>query len=107
MTKRKDTSRQRHFQRRTSGDDAGVKTLSPGLPVCRVFVSHSIQRHVGGDWGDLEAKDRWANDLALIKHERLLTAYNDARFPQHGVATLWIITEADRSATTVLFPDEY
>jgi hypothetical protein len=85
----------------------GVRDLCRQDPRFAEFVSQSLQRHVGGDWGALEAKDRWANDLALIKHERLLSAYNDARFPQHGVATLWVITEADRSATTILFPDEY
>jgi hypothetical protein len=37
----------------------------------------------------------------------LLSAYNDNRFPKKGVATIWIITEADRSSTTILFTDEY
>jgi len=37
----------------------------------------------------------------------MLSAYNDDRFPKNGNATIWIITEGDRSVTTVLFPDEY
>ncbi len=55
----------------------------------------------------MDDEDRQANDQALTQGTRLLSAYNDDRFPKNGVATIWIITEADRSATTILFPDEY
>jgi hypothetical protein len=71
------------------------------------FMKQCLDRHVKGDWGDLDAEDKQANDQALKQGSRLLSAYNDDRFPGHGVSTLWIITEADRSATTILFPDEY
>ena len=55
----------------------------------------------------LDDEDKLANDQALKQGLRLLSAYNDDRFPKHGISTIWIITEADRSATTILFPDEY
>ena len=71
------------------------------------FMRKSLERHLKGDWGELGSEDKAANQLALKQGERLLSSYKDDRFPGHGVATLWIITEADRSLTTILFPDEY
>ena len=61
-----------------------------------------IQKHSSGDWGDVGQEDWNANDKALISGERLFSAY---QLGEHG--RLWIITEADRSATTILLPDEY
>lgn len=61
-----------------------------------------IFRHQSGDWGTLAAEDKKANDDALIYGDRLLSAY----YVAHGVK-VWVITEADRSATTVLTPEEY
>lgn len=61
-----------------------------------------IQRHQAGDWGELTKDDRAANDQALISGTRIISAYvasNGTRF--------WIITEADRSVTTVLLPEDY
>ena len=71
------------------------------------FVQKSLNRHVKGDWGDVDDEDKETNNQALKQGTRLLSAYNDDRFPKHGIFTIWIITEADRSATTILFPDEY
>ena len=71
------------------------------------FIQKSLNRHVKGDWGDVDAEDKETNDYALKEGTRLLSAYNDDRFPKNGIATIWIITEADRSTTTILFPDEY
>lgn len=65
------------------------------------FVLESIKRHAQGDWGDLEPEDKKANDFALENGERLFSAYI------FNGEKIWIITEADRSATTVLYPDEY
>ena len=61
-----------------------------------------LVRHVSRDWGTVDAEDWHANDQALIEGTRLLSAYrlNDG-------TKVWIITEADRSATTVLLPEEY
>lgn len=61
-----------------------------------------VRRHVAGDWGDVSAEDWKANDEALVTGERLLSAY----VVRPG-ERLWIITEADRSLTTALLPDEY
>jgi hypothetical protein len=60
-----------------------------------------LSRHQRGDWGDLEEEDKVANDSALKAGRRVLSAY---RFDK---VTLWVITEADRSATTILLPEEY
>jgi hypothetical protein len=62
-----------------------------------------LQRHVTGDWGEVSEEDRRENTLSLTEGFRLLSAY---RLPKAGVK-LWVITEADRSATTLLLPDEY
>lgn len=60
-----------------------------------------LRRHASGDWGELDAGDVLANEEALEDGERLLSAYRiDYR-------RIWIITEADRSATTILLPEEY
>ena len=71
---------------RTSGDD----------PLAYLI------RHVAGDWGDLDEHDRRENEFSLVQGFRLLSAYT----LQSGVK-IWIITEADRSVTTFLLPDEY
>ncbi len=61
-----------------------------------------IRRHAAGDWGEVDREDGVANEEALRCGARLLSAYTTARG-----ARLWVITEADRSATTILLPDEY
>ncbi len=67
------------------------------------FVMVSIARHATGDWGDMVKEDKAENELALREGNlRLFSAYEHPRLPK-----IWIITEADRSVTTVLFPEEY
>lgn len=66
------------------------------------FVAESRQRHLKGDWGDLCAEDKAENELSLKEGLRLFSAYE-----KEGMPKIWIITEADRSATTILFPEEY
>ena len=61
-----------------------------------------LRRHVAGDWGDLDAHDQRMNAQALKEGARLLSAYT---LP--GETRIWIITEADRSYTTLLKPEEY
>ncbi len=63
---------------------------------------HFLARHQAGDWGELCAEDAHANDLALRKGYRLLSAYTLA-----DGTRLWVITEADRSSTCLLLPEEY
>lgn len=60
-----------------------------------------LKRHVSGDWGDVCDDDKLMNDADIDDGGRLLSAYAVAG------RKIWIITEADRSATTILFPDEY
>jgi hypothetical protein len=62
----------------------------------------ALRRHARGDWGDLDDEDRRSNDLSLGDGSRLLSAYHSKERVK-----FWIITEADRSATTVLLPEEY
>lgn len=62
-----------------------------------------VARHLTGDWGEVDAEDAAANVYALAHGLRLLSAYT---LPE-GAGRLWVITEADRSATTLLQPDEY
>jgi len=66
------------------------------------LVTESLARHAKGDWGDLCQEDKKENELSLKKGFRLLSAYE-----RDGLPKIWIITEADRSVTTILFPDEY
>ncbi len=68
----------------------------------RIELSLCIRRHLAGDWGELSKEDWRLNNQPLIRGGRLFSAYamqNDRK--------LWIITEADRSATTCLLPEEY
>jgi len=61
-----------------------------------------LQRHCGGDWGEVNEHDRLENETSLQHGFRILSAYKLRR-----TVTIWIITEADRSSTTVLLPEEY
>jgi len=81
---------------------AGVMDRAASDEAFARFVRKSLERHSQGDWGDLSAEDKRENEYALGKQLRLLSAYE-----HNGLPKIWIITEADRSATTVLFPDEY
>lgn len=62
-----------------------------------------LRRHLAGDWGEVDAEDKATNDRALVEGTRLLSAYT----LKDGKTKIWIITEADRSATTILLPEEY
>lgn len=61
-----------------------------------------IARHQAGDWGEVGEEDRQENELSLKTSFRLFSVYRSA----NGV-TFWIITEANRSLTTVLLPEDY
>lgn len=65
------------------------------------FIADSLSRHIKCDWGDVCLEDEEANNEAYNKGGRILSAYTGSQ------DTIWIITEADRSSTTVLFPTEY
>jgi hypothetical protein len=65
-------------------------------------IMAALWRHLAGDWGDLCAEDQLLNDRAAVEGARILSAYRAA-----NGTTFWVITEADRSATTVLLPEDY
>ena len=65
-------------------------------------VSTYLNRHVSGDWGVVDTEDARENEYAIILKLRILSAYTLSS----GVR-IWIITEADRSSTCVLLPEEY
>ena len=60
-----------------------------------------LTRHASGDWGDLDEGDRGENQLSLRHGWRIVSSY------AVGEKTIWIITEADRSVTTILLPKDY
>jgi hypothetical protein len=64
-------------------------------------IAEGIVRHARGDWGDISKEDAAENELSLREGFRLLSAYG------RGDRRFWVITEADRSVTTVLLPDDY
>ncbi len=73
------------------------------------FVQSCVKRHARHDWGELEKEDIEANNSALKDGDRLFSSY---KIPEKLSAEIrenkiWIITEHDRSATTILFPSEY
>ncbi len=65
-------------------------------------VHQALARHARGDWGDLDPEDVAENERSITEGCRLLSAYTD----RHGLK-FWIITEWDRSVTTVLLPEDY
>jgi hypothetical protein len=64
-------------------------------------ILNALNRHVLGDWGELDDEDRQTNDEALQSGSRLLSAYRS------GDTKFWIISEANREVTTVLLPKDY
>jgi hypothetical protein len=61
-----------------------------------------LDRHVAGDWGELDDEDKQENEFSLRNGFRIFSAYTTSAGEK-----IWIITEADRSATTLLLPEEY
>jgi len=66
-----------------------------------VNATELLQRHQRGDWGDVEEEDAQDNEHAIVNGLRILSSY------KVGSSRLWILTEADRSATTLMLPEEY
>ena len=62
----------------------------------------AINRHAAGDWGNVCAEDAAQNEWAMENDARLISSYET-----DGGVEFWLITEADRSATTILLPEEY
>ena len=64
-------------------------------------IAEGLRRHACGDWGNVPPEDAELNDAALTDGDRLLSAYGE------GEGRFWIITECDRSVTTILLPEDY
>lgn len=84
----------------------GQTVITPGaeeaLQIAGQTAIEFLRRHMSGDWGDLSDEDVKENELSLEQGFRLLSRYQTTKGER-----LWIITEADRSATTILLPSEY
>lgn len=82
----------------------GHVVATPGVisTIPQAEMMQALNRHAAGDWGELDPEDARENELSLREGFRLLSAYTSSA----GVR-FWIITEADRSATTFLLPEEY
>lgn len=82
----------------------GQLLATPGVlaEVSTVDISSALARHAMGEWGDLDQEDIDENNRALKEDSRLLSAYHSSTHVK-----FWIITEWDRSVTTVLLPNEY
>ena len=85
----------------------GIARMIRDDPVMNDWIAECFDRHINGDWGDLTDEDREMNDESL-RYEaegkmgwRLMSSYSLDDFK------IWIITEADRSSTTILLPSEY
>lgn len=91
--------------RRKARFPLGQVVGTPGAVALEVDFTRFLDRHSCGDWGIVDEEDRAANDAALRAGGRLLSSYNVIH--RTGNAIVWIITEADRSRTTVLLPEEY
>jgi hypothetical protein len=80
-----------------------VTTLNARETLNQIDVLVALVRHERGDWGDMCAEDRQTNNEALQSGEgRLFSAYRD-----RNDVNFWIITESDRSKTTILLPEDY
>lgn len=85
--------------------DVGGLALTPGawrkMQQVGVDVIELIGRHQGGDWSEMEMEDVQENEYSLANNLRVFSSYTyqDVKF--------WVITEADRSQTTILLPSEY
>ena len=93
-----------HISKSHAKFSPGAVAATPGVlaSVSSHEIDAALQRHFIGDWGDLTQGDRLINEGALRDGGRLLSSDRS----QDGVK-FWIITEADRSSTTVLLPEEY
>ena len=78
-----------------------VQTTNAAQRLTPQEINEGLRRHASGDWGDLCPSDAEQNDSSILTGGRIFSAYGT------GSARFWIITEADRSVTTVLLPEDY
>ena len=86
--------------------EAGALVATPAALAAFAAVGANpasfIARHLSGEWGDLDDDDKRMNDLAVAHNERVLSAYTLT-----DGTRIYVITEADRSSTCILLPEEY
>jgi hypothetical protein len=110
----------RHAGGAGAGGPAGLARLprplpprSPSWPVATPGALAALERahqapgeflgrHVAGDWGEVPQEDKTENEVSLLNGYRILCAYRTSLGER-----LWILTEADRSVTTILLPEDY
>ena len=84
----------------------GSEVITPGAcsAIARTVCNprQFLDRHMSGDWGDLGDEDKMLNDIAVKHGERILSAYTLS-----DGTRIYVITEADRSSTCILLPEEY
>jgi hypothetical protein len=85
----------------------GLIVGTPGaialLEGSHISPAELVSRHLSGDWGTIDEHDRLENDFAVENGLRIMSVYE---MPDSG-EVVWIITECDRSVTTLLLPEEY
>jgi hypothetical protein len=86
--------------------ELGHVVMTPGAAALEVDFAPFLAKHSHADWGDLDNFDKRQNDIAVKEGLRVLSAY-DVPVGNRKTERIWIITEADRSCTTVLLPSEY
>jgi hypothetical protein len=84
--------------------EPGQVLVTPGAheALTHADIVTAMRRHLAGDWGEVPPEDAEENEVSLREGYRLLSAYTAASGVRY-----WIITEADRSVTTILLPQEY
>lgn len=84
---------------------SGFEALFPNSIQAQGAAIQLLNRHVSGDWGDVDKGDKRRNEEALIDGERILSKYTVT--VENRAQDVYVITEADRRATTVLLTHEY
>jgi len=87
----------------------GVSDAIAANTALAIFTTKSLGRHASGDWGDMDPEDKKENDFSVNKELRIFSSYHlpEALRGKYPDDKVWIITEADRSVTTILWPSEY
>ena len=84
------------------GDVVATPAALNAMQSCNVSPAQLLQLHVSGNWGSVCEEDALVNDAAVHNGERILSSYRIGEYTR-----VWIITEYDRSVTTILLPSEY
>lgn len=97
--------------RATHALELGSMCITPAAPdalaVRSIFAGVFLTRHVLGDFGDLDEHDLAVNHAAIAEGGQVLSSYVLSAHADDQAAKLWVITDADRSVTTVLLPSDY